>query len=195
MVDDMFSDSGKKAVELNEDRGLPLPFNSLKTYLAEVARHPLLTKEKEREIALLVFENNDQDAAQELVMSNLRLVVKIALQYYNMYFNVLDLIQEGNVGILHAVKKYNPYKGTKFSSYASYWIRAYILKYIMDSWSLVKLGTTAGQRKLFRFEKRNEKTRSPRHLSRVEAYRELSQGEGEGGRRDEAESFLHRCLP
>jgi RNA polymerase sigma-32 factor len=158
MVDDTYSDSGKKAVELNEDQGLPLPFDSLNTYLTEVSRHPLLTREKEREIALLMFENKDQDAARELVTANLRLVVKIALQYYNTYLNVLDLIQEGNVGILHAVKKYNPYKGTKFSSYASYWIRAYILKYIMESWSLVKVGTTQGQRKLF-FSLRKETRR------------------------------------
>ena len=116
MIDDMFSDNGKKTVELNEDRDQPLPYNSLNTYLAEVARHPLLTAEKEREITLLVFEKNDSGAAQELVMSNLRLVVKIALQYYNTYLNVLDLIQEGNVGMLHAVKRYNPYKGTKFSA-------------------------------------------------------------------------------
>ena len=96
-----------------------------------------------------MFENNDKDAAQELVMSNLRLVVKIALQYYNTYLNVLDLIQEGNLGMLHAVKRYNPYKGSKFSSYAVYWIRASILKYIMASWSMVKVGTTSGQKKLF----------------------------------------------
>src|SRR5208283_4178039 len=86
------------------------------------------------------------------------LVVKIALEYYNSYLNVLDLIQEGNVGLVHAVKKYNPYKGTKFSTYASFWIRAYILKYIMDSWSLVKVGTTQSQRKLFyRLNKEKQK--------------------------------------
>ena len=77
-------------------------------------------------------------AAQKLTVSNLRIVVKIAMRYYNAYLNILDLIQEGNVGLLHAVKKYNPYKGTKFSTYASFWIRAYILKFLMDSWSLVK---------------------------------------------------------
>jgi len=147
MIDDMFPDNGRKAG--NEDRGLPLPYNTLKTYLAEISRYPILTKEKEREMSLLVFEKNDQGAARELVMSNLRLVVKIALQHYNMYLDLLDLIQEGNVGILLAVKKYNPHKGMKFSSYAAYWIRAYILKYIMESWSLVKIGTNQGQRKLF----------------------------------------------
>ena len=84
-----------------------------------------------------------------LVISNLKLVVKIALEYYNTYLNILDLIQEGNVGLVHAVRKYNPYKGTRFSTYASFWIRAYILKHIMDSWSIVKVGTTQSQRKLF----------------------------------------------
>ena len=91
----------------------------------------------------------NRDAAEKVAVSNLRLVVKIAMGYYNMYHNILDLIQEGNVGLLHAVKKYNPYKGTKFSTYAQFWIRAYILKHIMDSWSLVKVGTTQSQRKLF----------------------------------------------
>jgi RNA polymerase sigma-32 factor len=76
-------------------------------------------------------------------------VVKIAMGYYNMYHNILDLIQEGIVGLLHAVKKFNPYKGTKFSTYAQFWIRAYIMKFIMDTWSMVRLGTTQGQRKLF----------------------------------------------
>ena len=85
-------------------------------------------------------------------------MVKIASEYHNTYLNILDLIQEGNVGLLHAVKKYNPYKGTKFSTYASFWIRAYILKHIMDSWSLVKVGTTQGQRKLF-YRLKGEKQR------------------------------------
>jgi RNA polymerase sigma-32 factor len=149
MMDNMFSDNGKKGQESNENRGLPLPYNALKTYFADISKYPVMTREKEHEISLRVFENKDQDAAQELVMSNLRLVVKIALEYYNTYLNLLDLIQEGNVGILRAARKYNPHKGTKFSSYAAFWIRAYILKYIMDSWSMVKVGTTQGQRKLF----------------------------------------------
>ena len=114
-----------------------------------MSKYPVLTREEELEISTKVFKEKDRSAAQKLAISNLKLVVKIALEYYNTYLNILDLIQEGNVGLLHAVKKYNPYKGTKFSTYASFWIRAYILKYIMDSWSLVKVGTTQGQRKLF----------------------------------------------
>ena len=75
--------------------------------------------------------------------------MKIALGYYNTYMNVRDLIQEGNIGLMQAVKKYNPYKGTKFSTYASFWIRAYMLKFIRNNWSLVKIGTTENEKKLF----------------------------------------------
>ena len=140
------------------DKGLAIPFDPLKKYLAEVSKYPVLSRDEELEIATKIHMHKDREAAQKLVISNLKLVVKIALEYYNTYLNILDLIQEGNVGLLHAVKKYNPYKGTKFSTYASFWIRAYILKYIMDSWSLVKIGTTQSQRKLFyRLNKEKQK--------------------------------------
>ncbi|HOJ71857.1 MAG TPA: RNA polymerase factor sigma-32 [Syntrophorhabdaceae bacterium] len=140
------------------DKELPIPFDPLKKYLAEVSKYPVLSREEEFKIAERVYKYKDKEAAHKLVISNLKLVVKISLEYYNTYLNILDLIQEGNVGLLHAVKKYNPYKGTKFSTYASFWIRAYILKYIMDSWSLVKVGTTQSQRKLFyRLNKEKQK--------------------------------------
>jgi RNA polymerase sigma-32 factor len=128
---------------------VPARIDPLKAYIKEAAKHPVLSPEEEREITRLVYKDNNRDAAEKVAVSNLRLVVKIAIGYYNVYHNILDLIQEGNVGLLHAVKKFNPYKGTKFSTYAQFWIRAYILKYIMDSWSLVKVGTTQSQRKLF----------------------------------------------
>jgi RNA polymerase sigma-32 factor len=141
-----------------DDGSLPTTFDPLRKYLSEVSRYSVLSREEEFEVARKVYEDKDREAAQKLVMSNLKLVVKISLEYYNTYLNVLDLIQEGNVGLLHAVKKYNPYKGTKFSTYASFWIRAYILKHIMDSWSLVKIGTTQSQRKLFyRLNKEKQK--------------------------------------
>ena len=127
----------------------PRSTQSRSSAASDVYKRQVLTREEELEISTKVFKEKDRSAAQKLAISNLKLVVKIALEYYNTYLNILDLIQEGNVGLLHAVKKYNPYKGTKFSTYASFWIRAYILKYIMDSWSLVKVGTTQGQRKLF----------------------------------------------
>ncbi|MCX8110344.1 MAG: RNA polymerase factor sigma-32 [Syntrophorhabdaceae bacterium] len=144
--------------DVSGDRELPIPFDPLKKYLAEVSKYPVLSREEEFKIAERVYKYKDKEAAHKLVISNLKLVVKISLEYYNTYLNILDLIQEGNVGLLHAVKKYNPYKGTKFSTYASFWIRAYILKYIMDSWSLVKVGTTQSQRKLFyRLNKEKQK--------------------------------------
>lgn len=158
MTEDMFPENDKELIQPMEDKGLLIPFDPLKKYLSEVSKYPVLTREEELEISTRVFKEKDKAAAQKLAISNLKLVVKISLEYYNTYLNILDLIQEGNVGLLHAVKKYNPYKGTKFSTYASFWIRAYILKYIMDSWSLVKVGTTQGQRKLFyRLNKEKQK--------------------------------------
>jgi RNA polymerase sigma-32 factor len=125
-------------------------YGSLQTYINEIKRYRLLTREEEKELGILVREKNDQRAAQALITSNLRLVVKIAMDF-NTYWtkNLLDLIQEGNVGLLHAVKKFDPYRGIKFSYYASFWIKAYVLKFIMDNWKLVRIGTTQGQRKLF----------------------------------------------
>jgi len=158
LTEDMFPENDKELIQPMEDKGLLIPFDPLKKYLSEVSKYPVLTREEELEISTRVFKEKDKAAAQKLAISNLKLVVKISLEYYNTYLNILDLIQEGNVGLLHAVKKYNPYKGTKFSTYASFWIRAYILKYIMDSWSLVKVGTTQGQRKLFyRLNKEKQK--------------------------------------
>lgn len=123
--------------------------DSFRLYLHEISKHPILTKEKEREVAERIRLYNDKKAEQELVVANLRLVVKIALDYYSYHLNVLDLIQEGNIGLLRAVQKFDVTKGTRFSTYASFWIRAYVLKYLMDSWSIVKVGTKDSQRKLF----------------------------------------------
>jgi RNA polymerase sigma-32 factor len=149
-IDEAYGDETAEIEQHFEpEKGLPTPFDPLRKYLAEVSRYPVLSRDEELRVSMKVYQGKDKEAAQKLVMSNLKLVVKIALEYYSTYLNILDLIQEGNVGLLHAVKKYNPYKSTKFSTYASFWIRAYILKYIMDSWSLVKIGTTQGQRKLF----------------------------------------------
>ncbi len=125
------------------------PYDPLQRYLMEIRKFKVLTKEEERELAIRA-KKGDREAAYKLVTSNLRLVVKIALEYQRYWTrSLLDLIQEGNVGLLQAVKKFDPYKGIKFSYYASFWIRAYILKYIMDNWRLVKIGTTQAQRKLF----------------------------------------------
>src|SRR5262245_24242974 len=121
----------------------------LTAYIQEIRRVPLLTREEEHALAVRYFEHGDVDAARRLVEANLRLVVKIAHEYRRAYRNLLDLIQEGNVGLMQAVKKYDPYRGVKLSSYAAWWIRAYILKFILNNWRLVKIGTTQAQRKLF----------------------------------------------
>lgn len=148
MLEEEIRALGEKAETYPEER-LPIPYDPLKVYLQEISKYPVLSKDEEFELAEKVYKYKDKEAAQKLVISNLRLVVKIALEYYSAYQNILDLIQEGNVGLMHAVKKFNPYKGTKFSTYASFWIRAYILKFIMDSYSIVKVGTTQSQRRLF----------------------------------------------
>jgi RNA polymerase sigma-32 factor len=124
-------------------------FDALQTYLREVQRHPLLTPEKTHELAVKFIETQDPALARVLVTANLRLVVKIAYEYRRAYKNIMDLIQEGNIGLMQAVKRYDPYRGVKLSSYAAWWIRAYILRFILNNWRLVKLGTTQAQRKLF----------------------------------------------
>lgn len=133
-------------------------FDPLKKYLMEIRKFPLLSREEELELAKKWYEEKDRYAAYRLIVSNLRLVVKIAFEYQRAYTNILDLIQEGNLGLLQAVKKFNPYRDVKLSSYASWWIRAYILKFLIDNWSLVKVGTTQAQRKLF-FRLKREKSR------------------------------------
>jgi len=133
-------------------------FDPLKKYLIEIRKFPLLSREEEMQLAKRWWEKKDRRAAYRLVVSNLRLVVKIAFDYQRAYTNLLDLIQEGNLGLMQAVKKFDPYRDVKLSSYASWWIRAYILKFIIDNWSLVKIGTTQAQRKLF-FRLKKEKRR------------------------------------
>jgi len=131
-------------------RGEAATRDSLHHYLREIARFPLLAPEEEHELALRVRDDGDQEAAFRLVSSHLRLVVKIAMDFQRRWMqNVQDLIQEGNVGLMKAVRKFDPDKGIKFSYYAAFWIKAYILKFIMDNWRMVKIGTTQTQRKLF----------------------------------------------
>jgi len=126
------------------------PRDPLQMYLREIGKFSMLKPEEEFELARRVRDENDSDAAFRLVSSHLRLVVKIAMDFQRRWMqNVLDLIQEGNVGLMRAVQKFDPDKGIKFSYYAAFWIKAYILKFIMDNWRLVKIGTTQAQRKLF----------------------------------------------
>lgn len=135
----------KKAVK---DRSLAV-VDPLTRYLQDVAKYPMLTLEEEQQLAVAFRKKGDVEAARKLVTSHLRLVVKIAMEYRKAYYNVLDLIQEGSVGLMHAVKKFDPEKGARFSYYASWWIRSYILKYILDNFRLIKIGTTKEQKKLF----------------------------------------------
>ncbi len=138
------------AIEAKKEKDLAgLDYNPLRKYFSEISKIPASKKEEELELAKRCYHQKDLEARQILVERNLRLVVTIALGYYNEHLNILDLIQEGNIGLIHAANKYNPHKGIKFSTYATYWIRAYVLKYIFDNWSLVKLGTTAAQKRLF----------------------------------------------
>ncbi len=127
---------------------LPLATGTLELYITEINRFPLLTPEEEFKLAVRL-KYSDMAAAEKLIVSNLRFVVKIAHEYRNYGFKLADLIQEGNIGLIHAVKKFDPYKGYRLISYAVWWIRAYIQNYLIKSWSIVKIGTTQAQRKLF----------------------------------------------
>ncbi len=150
---------GVDAKKARADAKTLVKFDPLQRYLSEISQYRLLTREEEIELGKGVQEHGDTEAAYRLVTSNLRLVVKIALEFQRVWMqNLLDLIQEGNIGLMQAVRKFDPYKNVKFSYYASFWIKAYILKFIMDNWRLVKIGTTQGQRKLF-FKLKKEKQR------------------------------------
>lgn len=128
---------------------LPVITGTLNLYIAEINRFPLLTPDEEFALAMRLKKDQDVSAAQKLIVSNLRFVVKIAHEYRNYGFKLADLIQEGNIGLIHAVKKFDPEKGYRLISYAVWWIRAYIQNYLIRSWSIVKIGTTQSQRKLF----------------------------------------------
>jgi RNA polymerase sigma-32 factor len=125
-------------------------------YMQETRRFALLKPHEEHELAVKLYEQADNSAARKLIEANLRLVVKIAYEYRRAHKNLLDLVQEGNIGLMQAVRKFDPYRGVKLSSYAAFWIRAYILKFILNNWRLVKIGTTQAQRKLF-FNLRKER--------------------------------------
>ncbi len=121
----------------------------LQAYVREVQRHPLLTPDEEKTLTREYERTGDVDVARRLVTANLRLVIKLAYEYRRAYRNMMDLIQEGNIGLMQAVSRYDPYRGVKLSSYSAWWIRAYMLRYILNNSRLVKLGTTQAQRKLF----------------------------------------------
>lgn len=130
----------------------------LKRYLNEVHSYPMLSEQEEIDLFERYRGKGDVEAAKKLVLTHLRLVTRIAFEYRTAYFNVLDLIQEGNVGLLKAVKQFDPTKGARLGHYAQWWIRSYILKFILDNFRLIKLGTTKAQKKLF-FNLMREKSR------------------------------------
>jgi RNA polymerase sigma-32 factor len=172
VVDDAESDDSDEEREPSEEsepsddsdnepaneRGLAR-LDPLQAYMREVQRHPLLSSDEEHKLAVeYVKGGQNRDVAARLVTANLRLVVKIAYEYRRAYRNMMDLVQEGNIGLMQAVKRYDPYRGVKLSSYAAWWIRAYMLRFILNNWRLVKVGTTQAQRKLF-FNLNKEKAR------------------------------------
>ena len=128
---------------------LPAVSDNLTLYFAEIRKFDLLTEEQEHALAVEFYEKKDIQSAHRLVTSNLRFVVKVASEYRHYGLRMLDLIQEGNIGLMMAVRKFNPFRGIRLISYAVWWIRAYIQNYIVSAWSLVKIGTTQAQRKLF----------------------------------------------
>ncbi len=144
-----------------KDRGALVATDPLGRYLAEIRRFPLLSREEEAVIARRYIKNKDPEDAYRLVTANLRLVVKLAYEFARATRNVLDLIQEGNVGLMEAVKNFDPEHGIRFPSYAVWWVRAYIYRYLINNWRLVKIGTTQAQRKLF-FNLRKETERLER---------------------------------
>jgi RNA polymerase sigma-32 factor len=151
---DALSSDTDPAAELPEklssdSRGALSVNDPLRRYLDELRHYPLLDPQQEMELVTTLHREGDLQAARRLVQANLRLVVKIAFEYRNIYSNVLDLIQEGNVGLMKAVSKYDPTKGARLGYYATWWIRSYILKYLLDNFRLVKIGTTQAQKKLF----------------------------------------------
>lgn len=159
---------GEVAFDLEPEAALPVEetrttgelvrYDPLQSYLAEIRHAPVLTREEEFDLAVRYREHGDRMAGYRLVLANLRLVVAIAREYQRNFQNILDLVQEGNIGLLEAVKQYDPYRGIRFPSYAVYWIRAYMLRYLIANLRLVKLGTTQAQRKLF-FNLNKEKER------------------------------------
>jgi len=150
----------------SSDRALG-PVDTLSAYIAGLAKYPPISREEEQALAIRWVEDGDEEAARLLVLANLRLVVKIAMEYRRTWTNVLDLIQTGNVGLLEAVQRFDPYRGVKLTSYAVYWIRAYILKYLMDNFRTVRLGRSRAQRKLF-FRLNKEKRQLEREGFEVE---------------------------
>ena len=158
--DDERSETLDRSMDIKESSGKPVLYDPVSAYYQTIRHYPVLTRDKEKELGVRYLETEDVEAAYTLVTSNLKLVIKIALEYRRLWREIVDLIQEGNVGLMQAVKKYDPYRGVRFSSYAAWWIRAYIIRYIMNNTRMVKIGTTQAQRTLyFQLGKERERLR------------------------------------
>ena len=154
-------DKKKPLVPAIRQKGTLAPPDPFSAYVQEAKKYPLLTEKEEKELAIRLRETGDVDAAYQLTTANLMLVVKIAMTFKREWQNVMDLVQEGNVGLMKAVKNFDPFRGVRLSAYATWWIKSYILKYILDNWRLVRVGTTNARRKLL-FNLKKEKERLER---------------------------------
>ena len=154
-------DKKKPLVPAISQKGSLAPPDPFAAYVQEAKKYPILTEEEEKELAIRLRETGDVDAAYQLTTANLMLVVKIAMTFKREWQNVMDLVQEGNVGLMKAVKNFDPFRGVRLSAYATWWIKSYILKYILDNWRLVRVGTTNARRKLL-FNLKKEKERLER---------------------------------
>ena len=154
-------DKKKSLVPAVRQEGRLVPLDPFAAYLQEVKKYPLLSEDDEKELAIRLQETGDVDAAYQLTTANLMLVVKIAMTFKREWQSLMDLVQEGNVGLMKAVKNFDPFRGVRLSAYATWWIKSYILKYILDNWRLVRVGTTNSRRKLL-FNLKKEKERLER---------------------------------
>lgn len=163
MNDKPKKDKGKKKslVPALRQEGKLVPLDPFAAYLQEAKKYPILSEEEEKELAIRLKETGDVDAAYQLTTANLMLVVKIAMTFKREWQSLMDLVQEGNVGLMKAVKNFDPFRGVRLSAYATWWIKSYILKYILDNWRLVRVGTTNSRRKLL-FNLKKEKERLER---------------------------------
>ena len=154
----------KPMVPAVRTKGALVPRDPFYAYLQEVRKYPALTEEEEKELAIRYKETGDLESAYKLTTANLMLVIKIAMTFKREWQNLMDLIQEGNVGLMKAVKNFDPFRGVRLSAYATWWIKSYILKHILDNWRLVRVGTTNARRKLlFNLKKEKEKLTLIRH--------------------------------
>ena len=158
----------------SNNKNLPVPANSLEKYLTEISNYEILSREEEARHAKEYRDSGNRESARKLITANLKFVVKIAMEYKNYGLNLMDVIQEGNLGLMQAVTKFDPTKRYRLISYGVWWIRAYIQNFIMKNWSLVKIGTTQGQRKLFYKIRSAKSLYNSGDLSLEEYYSKLS---------------------